>query len=76
MAPRLRDTMELKHRMDGDTFLETAEALEAILHALEDFLDYAEELTERGSTSSYTLIENSLTEYRDMFLGDVVLLFG
>ena len=68
--------MELRSRIDGDLFSTDEKYFTDIISAYNAFISTTTELTNRGQSSIYRLIESSLNEMFALYEADLNIAFG
>ena len=68
-------SLELRHRLDEDLFVETVQAMAEVSSTLLEYMDYADDLFTNSPTSTFKLIEQSLDTFNSIMHEDFVLVF-
>ena len=73
---RLLESLDLKHRMDGELFISTILLIRDFEEAYNEYQDYAMRLTSLIDGTEYKLIEQSLRDFVNLMYDDMQSVFG
>ena len=73
---RLLESLDLKHRMDGELFISTILLIRDFEEAYFEYQDYAMRLTSLIDGTEYKLIEQSLRDFVNLMYDDMQSVFG